>query len=419
MSDVIVIGAGVVGSTTALYLAREGLSVTVIDSRAEAGLETSFANGGLVTPSTALPWCSPAVPRLLFKWIGRESAPLLLRPSAIPSLGLWGLKFLANCRPAKHAASSLQLTRFGRESLDETEGLLAQRTVDYKLSHGGLLELFRDEAGVATRDAYAGFLEGLGVRTVRLDAQACVALEPHLAPIAPSIRAALHLPDDAWGDARKFTLAVEQAARNAGIEFAFGTEISQIDAPSGKVSGVQTSAGRFEARTIVVCAGAFTKNLLKPLGISVPIAPVKGYSISIPSGELGFLPGLPVVDDTARLGVTPLGDYLRVAGTVEFDGYNRTVRPSRVQNLVAALTSLFPQAKLPADLSPWCGLRPMSADGLPIIDRTAVEGLFINSGHGALGWTLACGSARLITNRIIGKSGGTRNPFALDRSFIR
>jgi D-amino-acid dehydrogenase len=418
MPDVIVVGAGVVGSTTALYLAREGLSVTVIDSRAEAGLETSFANGGLVTPSTALPWCSPAVPGLLFKWIGRESAPLLLRPSAIPSLGLWGLKFLANCRPSKHAASSLQLTRFGRESLEETEGLLAQRTVDYTLSHGGLLELFRDEAGVATRDAYANFLEGLGVRTVRLDEQACVALEPHLAAIAPSIRGALHLPDDAWGDARKFTLAVEKAAREVGVEFAFGTEINRIDAPSGKVTGVETNAGRFKARTVVVCAGAFTKHLLKPLGISVPIAPVKGYSISIPRGEFGFLPGLPIVDDTARLGVTPLGDHLRVAGTVEFDGYNRTVRPRRVQNLVAALKSLFPDAAVPANLSPWCGFRPMSADGKPIIDRTPVEGLFINSGHGALGWTLACGSARLITNKVTGKPGLDGRAFALDRSFI-
>jgi len=417
MSNVIVVGAGVVGTTTALYLAREGLSVTVIDSRAEAGLDTSFANGGLVTPSTALPWCSPAVPGLIFKWIGRESAPLLLRPSAIPSLGLWGLKFLANCRPSKHAASSLKLTRFGRESLEEMEGLLAQKTVDYQLSRGGLLELFRDDEGVAKRDDYANFLEGLGVRVSRITGEEAVAIEPRLGPIAGSIPAGLHLPDDAWGDARKFTLAAEKAARATGVRFQLGTEIRRIDAPNGKVKSVETDKGTIKADIVVVCAGSFSKSLLAPLGISVPIAPVKGYSISIPAADLNFLPGIPVVDDTARLGATPLNDQLRVAGTVEFDRYNRTVRDGRVQNLVRALKSLYPELALPKTLNPWCGFRPMSADGLPIIDKTKIGGLFINSGHGALGWTLATGSARLITIAVTGRPGPARPEFALDRAF--
>lgn len=418
MPDVIVVGAGVVGTTTALYLAREGMSVQVIDSQPAAGLETSFANGGLVTPSTAIPWCSPAVPGLLLKWIGRENAPLLLRPSAIPRLGLWGLKFLANCRPAKHAASARQLTRFARESLAETEGLLAQRTVDYQLSHGGLMELFRDDNGVATRDSYAGMLEGFGAKTIRLTAEDCVALEPSLAPIVSTIRAGLHLPDDAWGDARRFTLAAETAARGLSVEFNYGTHVKRLLTSAGRIEGIETENGSIEARTVVVCAGVASKRLLAPMGIRLPIEPVKGYSISMGKEELGFLPGRPILDDTARLGVTPLGDHLRVAGTVEFDGYNSTLRPGRVQNLVSAFKSLFPDARVPAQLNPWCGFRPMSADGMPMVGGTRVEGLFVNSGHGALGWTLACGSARLITNTVTGRPGIDGTPFALGRSFL-
>ena len=417
MPDAIVIGAGVIGATTALYLAREGMSVTVVDSRSGSGLETSFANGGLVTPSTALPWCSPAVPRLLLRWIGREDAPLLLRPSAIPRLGIWGAKFLANCRPVKHRTSAKQLTRFGRESLEETEGLLAQRTVKYSLNYGGLIELFRGPDGVAARDSYATFLETLDVRVKRLGPQDCIALEPHLSSIAPTIRAGLLLPDDAWGDARVFTNAVEDAARALGVTFAFATQMKSIETAAGKVSGVMTQNGPIAARTVVVCAGPAAKRMVKPFGIDLPIEPVKGYSISIPKTELGFLPTRPIVDDTARLGVTPLGDHLRVAGTVEFDGFNRTVRPGRVKNLLNAFQALFPDAPPPENYSPWCGFRPMSADGKPIVDKTAVEGLYINSGHGALGWTLACGSARLITNEVIGRRGREPSAFRLDRSF--
>lgn len=418
MPDAIVVGAGVIGTTTALYLAREGMSVQVVDARAEAGLETSFANGGLVTPSTALPWSAPAVPGQLFRWIGREDAPLLLRPSAIPRLGLWGLRFLANCRPSKFARSSRELTRFARESLAETEGLLAQRSVDYELSHGGLLELYRDDHGIAARDRYAAFLEGLGVRTTSLNAAECVALEPSIEPIADSIRAGLHLPDDAWGDARKFTLAAEAAARKAGVEFSFGTKVHRLLAPSGRIEGIDTGQGRIEARTVVVCAGALSPQLLSPFGIRLPIEPVKGYSISLAKSDLGFLPDRPIVDDTAHLGVTPLGDHLRVAGTVEFDGYNPTVRPGRVRNLISAFKSLYPRIQVPEQVNAWCGFRPMTADGMPIVGDTRIAGLYVNSGHGALGWTLACGSASAITSTIVGRPGIDSTAFSLTRSFV-
>jgi D-amino-acid dehydrogenase len=417
MRDAVVVGAGVIGTATALYLAREGLSVTVVDSHPAAGLNTSFANGGLLTPSTALPWCSPAVPGLLLKWIGREDAPLLLRPSALPGLGMWGARFFSNCRPSKFRASAIQLSRFARESLEETEGLIAQRTVDFNLSDGGLLELFRDEAGIASRDAYARFLESIGIEVERLNAPAVVGLEPHLAPIANTIRAGLLLPKDAWGDARKFSEACAEAAARLGVEFQYNTKIGEVQTREGRASGLSTDTGEIEARNVVVCAGPATPPLMAKLGVRVPIQPVKGYSISIREDDLGFLPNRPVVDDLARLGVAPIDGVLRVAGTVEFDGHNRTLRPGRIENLKRALRSLFPEVSLPADISPWCGLRPMSADGMPIIDETPVPGLFVNSGHGALGWTLACASARLLSDIVIGKHPPHASPFRLTRRF--
>lgn len=416
MRRAVVVGAGIVGTTAALYLAREGMAVTVLDAHPASGLETSFANGGLVTPTSAMPWSSPGAPRLLLRWLGREKAPLLLRPSAVPRLGLWGLRFLANCRRSKYVASARTLSRFAQGSLEETEGLIAQRVVQYDLSHGGLLELYRDDAGVAARDAHADLIEGMGMRVQRLDGPGVVALEPHLAPVADSIRAGLLLLDDAWGDARLFTRAAEDAARRAGVDFRFGTAIQGIDVAAGRVAGVRTASGPVEADIVVVCAGTASPQLLRPFGVRLPIQPVKGYSLTIPHEEIGFLPGRPLVDETAHMGITPLKDQLRIAGTVEFDGFNRTLRQGRVDNLVEAFRSLFPKAPEPKTYSPWCGFRPMSADGLPVIDRTPVEGLFVNSGHGALGWTLACGSARYLTDLVVGRPL-KETPFAIDRSY--
>lgn len=413
----IVVGAGVVGMTTALYLAREGLSVAVIDEREGAGLSTSFANGGLVTPSTAMPWSSPGALKLLLRWIGREDAPLLIRPGAIPRLGLWGLQFAANCRPAKYLRSSKTLTHFARGSLEELEGLTSQRTVDFTLGRGGLLAIYRDEAGLAARDRYVELLHGLATETRTLDADATVALEPSLAPIASSIRGGLLLPDDAWGDAWRFSRAVEEAGRKLGVACHFGTKLAGLVVENSRIAGLRTADATLPARHIIICAGPGTPALLAPFGVRVPIMPVKGYSISLRKSDIGFLPGRPIVDDQAHIGVTPLGDRLRIAGTVEFAGHDGALRPQRIDNLKRAVTALFPGMAMPGDLSPWAGLRPMTPDGLPVIGATQIPGLYVNSGHGALGWTLACGSARLISGLITGREAEGSSPFRLARSF--
>ncbi|WP_421696264.1 FAD-dependent oxidoreductase [Aestuariivirga sp.] len=417
VADTLVIGAGVVGTATAYYLAREGLATTVLDAASEAAVETSFANGGLVTPSTAFPWSSPGALRLLLKYMGREDAPMLLRPGDILKLGGWGLRFALNCRPAKYRQSARLLSNFAHHSLEELTGLLAQQSVSYELYRGGLLQIYRDDAGAQNGSLYAAFLRSMGIACDELDRSAVLALEPLLGPIAGSIRKGLLLPGDAWGDARLFTHAVEKAARQLSVAFDYGVKVTGLHVENGRVAGVKTERSLIPAERVVLCAGAATPRLLAQHGITAPICPVKGYSITLRREDIGLLPARPIVDDHAHLGVTPLGDRLRVAGTVEFSGHDTSVRDIRIGNLTRALANLFPNMNIPADISPWAGLRPMTPDGLPIIDRTPIEGLFVNSGHGALGWTLSCGSADLISRIIMGREANGGSPFALNRSY--
>jgi D-amino-acid dehydrogenase len=280
------------------------------------------------------------------------------------------------------------------------------------------LELFRDEHGLRTRETHATFLEGLGIRVQRIDAAECVELEPSLAPIASTVRAGILLPDDAWGDARLFSQAASRAAQSLGVEVLLGTAVCGVSAGTDRITGVRTDGGEMSAQKVIICAGALTGRLVKDLGLAVPIEPVKGYSITIDQSQLAFLPVRPVVDDVAHIAVTPLSGTLRVAGTVEFDSFNRSVRPGRVENLKRALRRLYPQIEYAGDCAAWSGFRPMSADGMPVIGETSINGLYINSGHGALGWTLACGSAKLIADIVVGRQTAHSGPFRVDRRYF-
>ena len=420
MPDFIVVGAGVIGVTTALYLAREGLSVEVVEAREDVGLETSFANGGLLTPSTATPWSSPDVPAMVLRSFGREDAPFLLRARALLRMGLWGPTFLANCRPSKHRASAMRLMKFAGDSLQETRDLVAQGLLGYEINNGGLLLLFRNQAGVSNRNASADYLEGFNVATRRLDSAECLALEPSLEPISNSIRAGLQLPEDAWGDARAFTVAVRNASASLGVSYRFGTAATGIVRKRGGVAGITTDSGLMAADRVIVCAGAFAPKLMKTAGIRVPIEPVKGYSISLDVADLGPVPNRPILDNDAHLAVTPMGRTLRVAGTVEFDGFNPAIKQSRIQNLLKALKDLYPAMSVSSDPVCWSGFRPMTSDGMPLIGETKVPGLFINGGHGALGWTLACGSARLLADAVCGRpcNDGEDDAFSVSRRYL-
>lgn len=418
MTATIIIGAGVIGATTAYFLAREGLSVTVLDSQAEPGLETSFANGGLLAANSALPWSSPGTPLQMLKWLGREDAPLLLRPSAIPSLGAWGLKFLANCRDSKYRDTANTLTRFGQHSLGLMESLLAREPLQFDLGRGGFLEIFKGPQAQANAQAFATLLERMGAVIKRLDRSACVALEPSLAPIESSIEIGLWLENDCWGDAHKFTREMVRLAQAQGATFVYNSQVTGLDVTGGRVCGVTLASGRMDAARVIVCGGAASSGLLAPYGVKLPIAPVKGYSLTLDRDSAGVAPTRPIVDDHEHICVTPLGDRLRVAGTVEFAGNDRTLRSSRVENLKQALRNLYPHIRMPVEVNAWCGMRPMTVDGLPYIDATPVNNLLVNTGHGALGWTLACASAERVTQLVLGGYAPNVGAFKLHRRVI-
>jgi D-amino-acid dehydrogenase len=418
MTATIIIGAGVIGATTAYFLAREGLSVTVLDSLPEPGMETSFANGGLLAANSALPWSSPGTPLQMLKWLGREDAPLLLRPSAIPALGSWGLKFLANCRDSKYRDTANTLTRFAQHSLGLMNALLERDSLKFDLGRGGFLEIFKGPGARANAEAFATLLERMGASVRRLDALGCVTLEPSLMPIESSIEVGLWLENDCWGDAHKFTREIARVAAGEGVRFEYGVEVTGLEVRNGKATGVRLANGRLEAERVIVCGGAASPTLLGPCGVKIPVAPVKGYSLTLNRDEVGIAPTRPIVDDHEHICVTPLGDRLRVAGTVEFAGNDRTLRESRVANLKQALRNLYPQIRMPAEVNAWCGMRPMTVDGLPYIDATPVENLFVNTGHGALGWTLACASAERITQLIKGSYAPHVGAFKLHRRVI-
>lgn len=418
MTATIIIGAGVIGATTAYFLAREGLSVTVLDSQAEPGLETSFANGGLLAANSALPWSSPGTPLQMLKWLGREDAPLLLRPSAIPSLGAWGLKFLANCRDSKYRDTANTLTRFGQHSLGLMESLLAREPLQFDLGRGGFLEIFKGPQAQANAQAFATLLERMGAVIKRLDRSACVALEPSLAPIESSIEIGLWLENDCWGDAHKFTREMVRLAQAQSATFVYNSQVTGLDVTGGRVCGVTLASGRMDAARVIVCGGAASSGLLAPYGVKLPIAPVKGYSLTLDRDSAGVAPTRPIVDDHEHICVTPLGDRLRVAGTVEFAGNDRTLRSSRVENLKQALRNLYPHIRMPVEVNAWCGMRPMTVDGLPYIDATPVNNLLVNTGHGALGWTLACASAERVTQLVLGGYAPNVGAFKLHRRVI-
>lgn len=417
MSRTIVVGAGVIGATAALYLARNGIPVTVVDGQAGPGLDTSYANGGLVTPSTAFPWSSPGSLRLLLRYMGREDAPLYLKPSDIVRLGSWGLRFALNCRPSRYSESSRIVSRFASESLTSLTELLKRSNGNYDLQRGGLLQVYRGPGAQASWDGYSAFLDRMGIRFDRLDPAGVVKREPTLSAISETIHGGLLLPDDAWGDAFRFTEMAASAGQDAGAEFLYNTAVTSLVVKNGRVNGIRTGTGEIAGSTIILCTGPRTKTLLAPLGIDLPLYPVKGYSITLRKEDIGFMPRQPIVDDHAHLGVTPLGDRLRVAGTVEFAGFDQSLQPRRIENLKRALLGLYPHLRLPDQISPWAGLRPMMPDGLPVIDSAGVEGLYLNCGHGALGWTLACGSAEKLVQLIVGNRRESDSPFRLNRRF--
>lgn len=411
--NVIVIGSGLIGVT--YFLSRRGHEVTVIDRQEGPGRETSFANGTLLTPSMAEPWNAPGCWRVLLASLGRSDAALRLRLRALPALAGWGVTFLRNSRAHVFERNALSNLRLALYSIEIMHSLRQQTGIEYGRVARGTLKVFRDQATLDQAFAAANRLLSEGLSFRRLSRGETVELEPAL--VANQLAGALHYGIDETGDAHRFCVALADHARQQGVEFRFRTEVSSLDMRSGRVMAVVSERERFVADRYIVAAGSYSTPLLRRVGVHLPVRPAKGYSVTF-DGHRGWESlSIPVIDDHLHAAVVRLEGAIRVAGTAEFAGYDRTLNPDRIRNLLVPLQEVLPQEQFdPVTARPWCGLRPMSADGVPIIGSTPISNLLVNTGHGHLGWTMAAGSAQLLADWMSGDSPSIDPaPFALAR----
>jgi D-amino-acid dehydrogenase len=401
--SVVVLGAGVVGVASAYYLAERGFRVTVIERQKAAGLETSFANGGLITPSMADPWAAPGIPGKLLKWIGREDSPFLIRRSAVPGLLGWGWRFLRNCNASTWRRNTEIILRLCQHSHRCLQELVRDTGIEYDANRRGTLHLFRDQFSMDHTRRTAEIIGALGVNYRILDKSGCIDLEPALGPQADRISGGIHYTDDEAGDAHKFTQRLARLCMSKGVEFRYAETVQHIELEAGSVSALVTDRGRVPTANCLVALGNQTAALLRPLGVRLPIYPVKGYSVTFPAKGWNGVPSVPFVDDGRKMAIVHLGDQVRVVGTAEFTGYDTTINAKRIANLRQFFSQLFPDYPNGEKGQEWTGLRPMTPDGIPYLGATAIKGLYLNTGHGHLGWTMACGSGHAVCDVIMGR----------------
>jgi len=399
---VLVLGAGVVGVAAAYYLARAGHEVTVIERREGPGLEASYANGGQLLGETVELWLAPDVPGMVLKNFFRVDAPYRVRFSPMPERWLWGARFLRNCAASRVTRIREDLRRLAVHSLAEITALRAAEPFDFDHSGLGVLRLYRSPAKYAAAIAEARGEEHPARRPKILSWEDCVALAPALATTRVRFAGGLHFHQEETGDAYKFSAGLATAAERLGVTFRYDTAVKRLIRASNKVTGVETNDGPVAADAVVVALGCQSKALLRPLGLKLPIYPVKGYARTFPAGGPGA-PKVALHDVEHKTGITPFGSRLRIAGTAEIDGYNKRADPARAAAMLADLMAILPECGDPAEAELWTGLRPMTPDCVPILGRTRFENLFLDTGHGSLGWTLACGSAQVIADMISGR----------------
>ena len=400
---ILILGSGVVGTSSAYFLAKAGHEVEVVDRQPGAGLETSFANAGQVSPGYSAPWAGPGIPTKALKWLVMRNRPLVIWPRADARLGWWLAQMLANCTEEAYRTNKARMVRLAEYSRDVLRGLRAETGIRYDHRERGTLQLFRTQKQLDGVGGDTAVLDEFGVPYEVLDRSGCVGAEPALAPVRDKIVGGLRLPGDETGDAHLFTRRLAALAADAGVRFRYGATIKRLRAEGGRIVGVESSAGVLTADRYVVSLGSYTPAMLWPLGIRLPVYPVKGYSITVPVTDPDAAPVSTVMDETYKVGITRLGDRIRVGGTAELAGFSLRLRAARRRTLEHSVHDLFPRG---GDLSRaefWTGLRPMTPDGTPIVGATPFANLFTNTGHGTLGWTMACGSGRLLADLLSGR----------------
>jgi len=402
---VVVLGAGVVGVTGAWYLARAGHEVTLVDRQPEAAMETSFANGGQISAGHAEPWAKPAVVPKLLKWLGREDAPMLFRPRADLQQWLWGLRFAFECLPGRFERHTRQLAGLARYSRESLGALRAETGIAYDFLGKGILHFCTEQADFTALATHAGEMRRLGITREVKSAAECLAIEPALRDSAVPVVGGVYSPQDESGDAHAFTVELAARAEALGVRFLRDTPVQALETTGGRMVAARAPGRRIEGDAFVVSLGSYSPRLLRPLGISIPVYPLKGYSITIvlPPALAARAPSVSLTDEAHKLVLSRLGNRLRCAGTAELTGYDTSINTTRCAAIVKRIGRLFPALAGAQDVQYWAGLRPATPDNVPVIGRTRYPNLFLNTGHGTLGWTLAAGSARALADLVSGR----------------
>jgi len=400
---VLILGSGVIGVTSAYYLARAGHEVTVVDRQPEPALETSFANAGEVSPGYSSPWAGPGVPVKAVKWLLMKHGPLVIRPKLDPVMWVWLLKMLRNCTSARYAVNKSRMIPIAEYSRDSLRDLRRDIGIQYDERSQGTLQLFRYQAQLDGTAEDIAVLKQYGVPFEVLSREGCIAVEPALSGVKEKFVGGLRLPQDETGDCHMFTQALAKHAQALGVRFLFNTSIDRIVTDGARVSGVSTGAGLLQADAYVLALGSWSSRLAAPLGISLPVYPVKGYSITVPIKDASGAPESTVMDESYKVAITRLGNRIRVGGTAEISGYSDKLYDARRATLDHSLTDLFPRGGDLSKATFWSGLRPMTPDGPPVIGPTGYANLHLNTGHGTLGWTMSCGSGRVLADMLSGK----------------
>ncbi|WP_434457113.1 D-amino acid dehydrogenase [Stutzerimonas urumqiensis] len=395
---VLVLGSGVVGTASAYYLARAGFEVVVVDRQPAPAQETSFANAGQVSPGYASPWAAPGVPLKAIKWLLQRHAPLAIRLTGDVEQYLWMAQMLRNCTAARYAVNKERMVRLSEYSRDCLDELRAETGIAYEARQLGTTQLFRTQAQLDNAAKDIAVLERSGVPYELLDRQGIARAEPALASVAHKLSGALRLPNDQTGDCQMFTTRLAEMAADLGVQFRFGCDIQRLEADGDRLAGVWIDGQLETADRYVLALGSYSPPMLKPLGIRAPVYPLKGYSLTVPIVDPDMAPMSTVLDETYKVAITRFDQRIRIGGMAEIAGYDLNLDPRRRQTLEMVLGDLYPRGGQVSEATFWTGLRPATPDGTPIVGGTRLKNLYLNTGHGTLGWTMACGSGRLLAD---------------------
>ncbi len=401
---VLVLGAGVIGVTAAYYLAKDGHEVSVIERHEGAADETSFANAGLIAPGHAYAWSSPRAPMILLKSLFRDDQALRFRLKPDPRLWTWSYLFLRQCNSASARINTLRKHRLCLYAQRALEALSAAEALDFDGRDGGLLYLYRSPESFERGAANSEILAEAGQELEVVDRERAAEIDPALTPVKHKIAGAIYCPGDGSGDARKFTRALAARCADMGVRFHYGTAFQGIETEGDRVTGVATDKGKQEADAYVLALGCQSAQAARPLGIKLPIYPIKGYSVTLPIGGRNNPPSIGGVDEDNLVAYCPMGERLRITATAEFAGYDTSHSPADFKTMLAAARDLFPDGGDYGQPAYWAGLRPMTPEGTPILGRGRLRNLFINAGHGHMGWTMACGAGRITADLIAGRA---------------